>query len=87
MEEENPRGKKRPSWWKGLRRGRKKDIAEAEKTLAELKVLGERYPNKQNIKIYWHLKGLIDLEKGDYPGGDRACLNGVRPGDEIPGIH
>jgi eukaryotic-like serine/threonine-protein kinase len=66
--DDNPRRQKRALWWKGLAEVGRKDIAGAEKTLAELKALGERYPNKQNIKYFWHLQGLIDLEKSDYSG-------------------
>ena len=72
MEAEHPRRQKRALWWKGLAEVEKKDITEAEKTAAELKALGEKYPNKQNISFLWHLHGLIELEKGDYARARRS---------------
>ncbi len=52
--------------FKGLAYIRKGSLAEAEQTAAELKRFIESGMHKKSIRLYYHLAGLIELEKKNY---------------------
>ena len=64
-------------WWKGIVYVEEKDFGEADKIATELQGMCQKSPYKKAMRQYDHLRGLIDLENGDYAEAieniEKAC--------------
>ncbi len=66
VEDERPGEQREVLHLKGLAYVRKGSLAEAERTANELKVFIDAGMHKKSIRPYYHLAGLIELEKKNY---------------------
>ncbi len=86
-----PRWERRALFLKGLAQVGMGSIAESARTAEELKALVERGMNKKEIRLYHHLRGMIEMEEKNHARAidcfRQAILLSPHPGGLVPFIN
>jgi len=67
VETESKSGQRSALYWKGLIYLEMDSIDEAQRAAAELKEMIETGVNKKLMRVYYHLMGMIELKRNNYP--------------------